>query len=155
MATLPDFATYDDDTLEAARLAVLTEQDARRIKRETPAQADAIAAAYLTADARPTGTEWVQPVGAFDAYPTGWQVTHNGTVWESTTAANVWEPGVSSWREVTAQGSAPAAWVQPTGAQDAYASGDRVTFEGQVYESVIDANVWSPTAYPAGWEAVA
>jgi len=29
-----------------------------------------------------------------------------------------------------------------------------VTFEGKVYESTIDANVWSPTAYPAGWKKV-
>jgi hypothetical protein len=29
-----------------------------------------------------------------------------------------------------------------------------VTFEGGVWESVIDANVWSPTAYPAGWKKV-
>jgi hypothetical protein len=42
-------------------------------------------------------------------------------------------------------------WVQPLGAQDAYNIGDRVHFEGSNYESVINANVWSPTAYPAGW----
>ena len=51
-------------------------------------------------------------------------------------------------------GAAPDEWVQPVGASDAYRKGDRVTFQGQVYESVIDANVWSPTAYPAGWKAV-
>ena len=50
--------------------------------------------------------------------------------------------------------AAPAAWVQPTGAQDAYAIGARVTFNGSVYESKINANVWSPTAYPAGWKLV-
>lgn len=44
-----------------------------------------------------------------------------------------------------------AEWVQPTGAQDAYQTGDRVTFEGVGYESTIDANTWSPTAYPQGW----
>ena len=45
-------------------------------------------------------------------------------------------------------------WVQPVGASDAYRKGDRVLFQGKVYESLIDANVWSPTAYPAGWKAV-
>lgn len=45
-------------------------------------------------------------------------------------------------------------WVQPTGATDAYNTGDKVTFEGVVYESLIDANVWSPTGYPAGWKLV-
>ena len=50
---------------------------------------------------------------------------------------------------------APVAWVQPVGASDAYRKGDRVLFQGATYESVIDANVWSPTAYPAGWMALA
>ena len=46
-------------------------------------------------------------------------------------------------------------WVQPTGAHDAYNIGDKVhfpTISDPVYESVINANVWSPTAYPAGWK---
>ena len=51
-------------------------------------------------------------------------------------------------------GQAPDEWKQPTGAQDAYSKGDRVTFQGAVWESVIDANVWSPTGYPAGWKKV-
>lgn len=42
-------------------------------------------------------------------------------------------------------------WVRPTGGHDAYNIGDKVIFEGKVYESLIDANVWSPTEYPAGW----
>jgi hypothetical protein len=32
--------------------------------------------------------------------------------------------------------------------------GDHVMFEGQEYESLIDNNIWSPSAYPAGWRAV-
>jgi hypothetical protein len=52
------------------------------------------------------------------------------------------------------KGAAPDPFVQPTGAADAYSVGDRVTFEGAVWESVIDANVWSPSAYPAGWKKV-
>lgn len=43
-------------------------------------------------------------------------------------------------------------FVQPTGAHDAYNKGDKVTFEGKHYISLIDANVYSPTAYPAGWQ---
>ena len=44
------------------------------------------------------------------------------------------------------------AWVQPTGAHDAYNIGDKVTFEGRHYISTMDGNVWSPSAYPDGWE---
>ncbi|WP_163321674.1 carbohydrate-binding protein [Draconibacterium mangrovi] len=47
-----------------------------------------------------------------------------------------------------------AEWVQPTGAQDAYNLGDRVLFNGSTYESLIDANTWSPTVYPAGWQLI-
>lgn len=43
-------------------------------------------------------------------------------------------------------------FVQPTGAHDAYKKGDKVTFEGKHYISLIDGNVYSPTAYPAGWQ---
>ena len=43
-------------------------------------------------------------------------------------------------------------WVQPTGAQDAYMAGDKVTFEGTHYVSLINNNTWSPAAYPQGWE---
>lgn len=45
-----------------------------------------------------------------------------------------------------------AAWVQPTGAQDAYQMGDKVLFNGSTYESLINSNVWSPADYPAGWK---
>ena len=45
-------------------------------------------------------------------------------------------------------------WKQPTGAQNAYMTGDKVTFEGKKYISKIDNNTWSPTDYPDGWELV-
>lgn len=41
-----------------------------------------------------------------------------------------------------------------TGAHDAYQTGDRVTYNGQIYESTIDNNVWSPDTYPQGWKLV-
>ena len=41
--------------------------------------------------------DWVQPAGAADAYEKGAKVTHNGTHWVSTVAANTWEPGVYGW----------------------------------------------------------
>ena len=45
-------------------------------------------------------------------------------------------------------------YVQPTGAHDAYRAGDRVTFQGRVYEAVINAVTWSPLAYPQAWKEV-
>ena len=55
----------------------------------------------LRVTAGPTVDEWRQPVGAHDAYGVGARVTHNGQMWESTAAANVWEPGVYGWKAVT------------------------------------------------------
>ena len=45
-------------------------------------------------------------------------------------------------------------WRQPLGAHDAYQTGDKVLFEGKVYESTMDGNTWSPEDYPQGWELV-
>lgn len=42
-------------------------------------------------------------------------------------------------------------WSQPTGAHDAYNVGDVVNYNGTLYESTIDGNVYAPDAYPAGW----
>ena len=42
-------------------------------------------------------------------------------------------------------------WSQPTGAHDAYNIGDVVNYNGTLYQSLIDGNVYSPEAYPAGW----
>ena len=46
-------------------------------------------------------------------------------------------------------------WSQPTGAHDAYNKGDIVDYNGTLYQSMIDGNVYSPEAYPAGWEVYA
>lgn len=45
-------------------------------------------------------------------------------------------------------------WKQPTGAHDAYKKGDKVTFKGKTYESLIDSNAYSPSDYPQGWKEI-
>ena len=42
-------------------------------------------------------------------------------------------------------------WEQPD-STNAYMIGDKVTYNGKTYVSIIDNNIWSPEAYPAGWE---
>lgn len=44
-------------------------------------------------------------------------------------------------------------WEQPD-STNPYQIGDKVRFEGHVYESVINNNIWSPSAYPAGWRLI-
>lgn len=43
-------------------------------------------------------------------------------------------------------------WTQPIGTHDAYNTGDIVQYKDKLYRSLIDGNVWSPEAYPQGWE---
>ena len=45
-------------------------------------------------------------------------------------------------------------YVQPTGAHDAYKIGDKITFEGDKYECLMDNCVWSPIEYPNAWKKV-
>ena len=40
-------------------------------------------------------------------------------------------------------------WIQPTGAQDAYAAGDKVSHNEAHWISDVDSNVWEPGVY--GW----
>ena len=44
--------------------------------------------------------EWIQPIGAHDAYDLDAKVSHSGKKWISTLTANVYEPGVYGWEEV-------------------------------------------------------
>ena len=67
-----------------------------------------------------------------------------------------WEPPATPalWTEVAKPGEIPV-WKQPTGAQDAYNTGDLVHYpdaDGPVYRCTIDNNVWSPADYPQGWQ---
>ena len=43
-------------------------------------------------------------------------------------------------------------WSQPSGAHDAYNTGDIVNYNGTLYQSLINGNVWAPDVYPQGWE---
>ena len=73
--------------------------------------------------------------------------------------ANVWEPGVSGWRltpEKDEDGTEiPPAYLQPTGAHDAYLTGDRITWEdGHVYAAARDGVVHTPEEHPDSWVRV-
>ena len=43
--------------------------------------------------------DWIQPLGAQDAYAQGAKVSHNNKHWISDVDNNVWEPGVYGWTE--------------------------------------------------------
>lgn len=108
---------------------------------------------------------WVQPLGATDAYNAGDVVMYNGQKYQSLINANVWSPEAypAGWKLLDGTEETPddpeepseetvPEWVQPTGAENAYNTGDVVMYNGQKYQSTIDGNTWSPDAYPAGWQ---
>ena len=72
------------------------------------------------------------------------------------TSAAEWTPdtAVSLYKKVGVTEDGYPEWVQPLGASDAYNTGDIVDYKGTLYRSTIDGNVWSPEAYPQGWEVV-
>jgi len=129
------------------------ELDRRQTLATAEKQATELNTAYLVAAGINPGDPWRQPTSAVDAYPEGWEAPHEGKDWVSLLNGNVWEPGVSGWREKAEDDGVPE-FVQPTGQHDAYQSGEHVMFDGVEYVSTIDNNVWSPADYPAGWEAV-
>ena len=40
-------------------------------------------------------------------------------------------------------------------AHNPYQIGDKITYKGEHYESLITPNSWTPEAYPAGWKKIA
>jgi len=64
-----------------------------------------------------------------------------------------WKPDATPalYRPVGFTDGGAAVWVKPTGAHDAYNTGDKVLYNGKIYVSLIDGNVYSPDEYPAGW----
>lgn len=89
--------------------------------------------------------------------------THKGlNHWEPGTLAfdgRIWEVIEKTPETPEAEASEPTveqttvpAYRQPSGGHDAYKQGDRVTYNGAVYESTINGNVWAPDTYPQGWK---
>ena len=77
-------------------------------------------------------------------------------VLQNHTSQSDWTPDTASslYVEIANQTEEWPEFKQPTGAHDAYAKGSKVTFEDKKYVSLIDANVYSPSAYPNGWQLV-
>lgn len=153
------------------------------IETWTPDVAPSLFAKVLNETIDGSVPEWKQP-DSVNAYMTGDKVMFEGQTYESLIDNNVWSPSAnpSGWQLVEEKVEEPETpiepeppvepeepeipvepeepevetvpeWKQPTAANP-YKKGDKVMFEGKVYESTIDGNVWSPSAYPAGWQLI-
>ena len=99
-----------------------------------------------------------QPVKT-DGYQVNDRVKFQGVLYKCLQAHNPqenWTPlnAQSLWAKVLIPDpNVIPEWEQPE-STNGYSVGDRVMFEGKVYESTISNNIWSPAAYPAGWKEV-
>ena len=132
---LPDFEEARDESRELLDevLEILTDEQAETVPNAYP--------------------EWQ----AQAAYRVGDRRRYDGLLYrcvQAHTSQVGWEPPSvpALWVRTSHDGEIPE-WVQPTGAHDAYALGDKVKHNGKVWQSDIDANVFEPGVY--GWTEVA
>lgn len=115
------------------------------------------AAASLDDDDALTAVELFEPWRPDTVYAANQRLRYGDKLYrvvQNHTSQADWKPDATPalYTEVAKPGEIPV-WRQPTGAQDAYNTGDKVHYPdvgGPVYESVVDNNVWSPDTY--GWE---
>lgn len=124
----------------------------------TPSRAPSLFAEILTSE---TGEpqEWQQP-SSTNPYLTGDKVIYEGKIYESLIDNNTWSPEdyPQGWKlisepepEAPSDESAIPEWHQPD-STNPYQIGDKVTYNGQIYESTVANNVWAPGVY--GWSLV-
>ena len=89
------------------------------------------------------------------AYAAGDRVQHVGTLYkcvQAHTSQADWTPDATPALWVVVSIDEYPEWVQPTGAHDAYNTGDKVSYNGKHYVCTVDANVYAPDVY--GWVGI-
>lgn len=98
------------------------------------------------------GKRYVSRVNGLNHWEPGGEGVY-ANVWEEIYLQVEVEEAPEATEEVT-ETPAPAEFVQPTGAHDAYGKGDVVMFNEVKYESLVDGNSYSPSDYPPNWKKV-
>lgn len=178
-----DLPTESKDAIEAveANLGVLSAQvsatDAKADEAKATAQTaaeganpqvatfarmqlPAMAATLTDEQAISVSTLWPEWSAAGVEYKVDDVVQHADHLWrceQAHTSQESWTPDAapSLWSQIDIAGDGVDVWTQPTGAHNAYDTGDRVHYpdaDGPIYVSTIDGNTWSPDAYPQGWQ---
>lgn len=92
-------------------------------------------------------------------YKVGVRIMYEGKFYkvisEHTSQAD-WTPdvAVSLFVEISDPSIEYPEFKQPTSTETAYMKGDKITFNGAKYISLVDYNVYSPTDYPNNWKLV-
>lgn len=97
---------------------------------------------------------------AGEMYNVGRYLQYNNTLYkvlQQHTSQETWTPDVATsiYAKVLVDPSGETIldWVQPD-STNPYMIGDKVRFEGVVYECIINNNIWNPVSYPAGWKLI-
>jgi hypothetical protein len=128
LSALDEMAEYHDP-LDAV-LDILTDEQAENVTEVFPAWLPNVA--YIVGDRRKYDDRLYKCIQAHNSQE-GWEPPNVPSLWVRTAA----DP-----EEIPE-------WVQPTGAHDAYQTGDKVWYEGKVWVCTADNNVYAPGVW--GW----
>lgn len=107
---------------------------------------------YLPDEEAETVTDLFLDWGEGKAYIVGDRVKYNSLLYrcvQAHTSQADWTPDVTPALWVRTSTEEWPEWIQPTGAHDAYDTGDKVSHNGKHWISDMDANVYEPGVY--GW----
>ena len=125
----------------------------------TRAEAEAIIAAIVSLRESATDEQALKVPSLYPAwkpgidYRAGDRVQHRGVLYkvlQAHTSQADWTPDATPALWVVVSIEEYPEWVQPTGAHDAYNTGDKVSYNGKHYVCTIDSNTYAPDVY--GWK---
>ena len=152
---------------EALQIKEQAQKEVGQAKQEVEKAQEKITSLEL--DKETLRAELDQLIATFEPWTVGESVVkgdirrfENGlyeVIQDHTTQAD-WQPNVAAslWRVYTPNETLQGTEIIPDFVQpistNPYMTGDKVVFEGKVYESTIDNNVWSPIEHPSSWKLV-
>ena len=97
---------------------------------------------------------------AGETYNVGRYLQYENTLYkvlQQHTSQETWTPNVAASLYtkvlVDPSGETILDWEQPD-STNPYMIGDKVRFEGAVYECIVNNNIWTPASYPTGWKLI-
>ena len=156
-SSVDEYEELRDDAIDERLILKLEEVDA---KEESLNKIGKIVANQVTDDKVALTIQEFYDIWTIGTlYKVGQYITYKDILYKVLTehiSQENWTPDISTSlfaNVLTSLDGTPQEWVQPD-STNAYMIGDKVIYEGVIYESVIDNNIWSPITYPQGWKVV-